>query len=505
MSQATGSVVETESRPCRSVPFAKGSVEWQAWDRQLSDDDVARVVVAALPDLDLRPLWKSYSGRGSLPYSPELLLAMVLVEKPRGRASPSQWPRDQRDSIALQWIGQGIPPARSVWSEFRDRRAPFLDGWNEQVLRRAIANGLRDGSQAATDGTLIAACASRQRLVNQSQITSRWEQLDAACAPDLRQEPVAKKSSWMAGTPAGREQQRARSLRAQELLQPRLAANARQCPSERLPEKRVVISVSDPEAALGLDKFKVFRPLYDTLLLIDRHRPLILGEDVFAQSPDTSRLVPILERTRPLTGRLPQCVAADAGFLTALNLAHRPALGVDLIGPWKENDFSERHRKPAKQSTTDQFVWPPDEHAYECPAGQRWPRIGRETRTRAGDQVEHLERFRAEASGCSACSLRTACTTSRDGRQLRRSEYEDVIQAHRAKMATPTAKAILKTRGQVAERGFADLKEHRQLRRHTGRSLTRAKTDVGLAVLIHNLLTLEKYLARTSQSPGASP
>ncbi len=505
MSQATGSIGETESRPCRSVPFPKGSLEWQAWDQPLSDGDLAHVVVAALPDLDLRPLWKSSSGRGSRPYSPELLLAMVLVEKQRGRASPSQWHRDQRDRLALQWIGQGIPPTRSVWSEFRDRLAPFWDGWNEQVLRRAITNGLRDGSPAATDGTRIAACASRHRWVNQSQITSRLEQLDAACTQDLRQEPVAKKSGWLAGTPAGRVPQRARDLRAQELLPPRVAANARQCPSERLPEKRVVISVSDPEAALGLDQFKVFRPLYDTLLLIDRHRPLILGDDVFAQSPDTSLLIPILERTRPLTGRLPQSVAADAGFLTALNLAHRQTLGVELIGPWKENDFSEQNRKPAKQFTKDQFVWPPDEHAYECPAGQRWPRIGRETRTRAGDQVEHLERFRAEASVCSACSLRTACTTSRDGRQLRRSEHEDVIPAHRAKMATPAAKAILKTRGQVSERGFADLKEHRQLRRHTGRSLTRAKTDVGLAVLIHNLLTLEKYLARSSPSLAESP
>ena len=214
MSQATGSVLETESRPCRSVPFPKGSMEWQAWDQQLADDDVARVVLASLPDLDLRPLWKSYSGRGSLPYSPELLLAMVLVEKQRGRASPSQWHRDQQDSIALKWIGQGIQPARSVWYEFRDRLAPFLDGWNEQVLRRAITSGLSDGSQAATDGTLIAACASRHRLVNQSQITSRLEQLDAACAQDLRQEPIAKKvRGWPGRLAVGSNSGRATSAR----------------------------------------------------------------------------------------------------------------------------------------------------------------------------------------------------------------------------------------------------------------------------------------------------
>jgi transposase len=202
MSQATGIVGEKEPRRCRPMPCPRGSVEWEAWDRQLAEDAVARLVVEALPSLDLEPLWNSYSGRGSLPFSPELLLAMVLVEKQRGRSSPSQWHRDQRDSVALLWIGQGIQPARSVWYEFRDRLAPFLDDWNEQVLRRAIESGLTDNSEAAADGTLIAASASRHRLVNQSQITSRLEELDAACARDLRGELVEKKvSGWPARLP----------------------------------------------------------------------------------------------------------------------------------------------------------------------------------------------------------------------------------------------------------------------------------------------------------------
>ena len=267
----------------------------------------------------------------------------------------------------------------------------------------------------------------------------------------------------------------------------------------------MVISVSDPEAALGPDKFKVFRPLYDTMLLIDRHSPLILGYDVFAQSQDTSLLIPTLERTRQLTGRLPSRVAVDAGFVTALNLAQCQTLGVELIGPWKENDFSAARRKPAPQFSKDQFVWHPAEHAYECPAGQRLTYLGSETRARAGDQEERLERFRAAPAVCAACALRAGCTTSQHGRQLRRSEHEDLIDAHRAKMTTPEAKAILKTRGQVAERGFADLKEHRQLRRHTGRTPTRAKTDVALAVLIHNLLIVHQHAAKGSTIRGASP
>ena len=82
---------------------------------------------------------------------------------------------------------------------------------------------------------------------------------------------------------------------------------------------------------------------------------------------------------------------------------------------------------------------------------------------------------------------------------MRRGQYEDHVSAHRIKMETPEAKAISKKRGQVIERCFADAKEHRGLRRHTGRGLPRAKTDTGLTVLIHNLVVIQKALA--SQNP----
>jgi hypothetical protein len=505
MPQDTEGACGTEPRKWRLSPNQPKSAGWEAWDQQLAADDPARLVMAALPRLDLGPLRESYAGRGSLPYCPELMLVMVLIEKQRGRASPSQWHGDQRDSVALLWAGQGIQPSRSVWYAFRDRIAPFLEDWNATVLRYAVESGYTDASEGATDGTLIAAAASRHRLVNQQQITSRLEELDTACQQDLRQDPVAKKS-WMANTPSGRLQQVKRYQRAQGALQLRLAANARKRPSDRLPEKRVVISVSDPEAALGPDKFKVFRPLYDTLLLVDRQSPLILGYDVFAHSQDTALLVPILERTRQLTGRMPHRVAADAGFITGMNLAQCSALSVELIGPWKENDFSAARREPATLFTKDEFVWQPDDRSYQCPAGERLARIGSETRQRAGDQVEHYDRFATKKGICSACSLRAKCTTGQHGRQLRRSEHEELILAHRNKMATDQAKAISKTRGQIVERAFADLKEHRQLRSHTGRKLTRAKTDVALAVLIHNLLTVHKADAkRTSLKARETP
>jgi hypothetical protein len=72
-------------------------------------------------------------------------------------------------------------------------------------------------------------------------------------------------------------------------------------------------------------------------------------------------------------------------------------------------------------------------------------------------------------------------------------------------METPDAKAFMRRRGQTAEHGFADLKEHRKVRRMTGRGLDRAKAEVGTCVLTHNLLALHKHLSSKAAAMPAGP
>ena len=55
------------------------------------------------------------------------------------------------------------------------------------------------------------------------------------------------------------------------------------------------------------------------------------------------------------------------------------------------------------------------------------------------------------------------------------------------------AKAVYRLRGQTIEIVFADLKEHRGLRRFSGHGLTRARTELALEVLVHNLLVLHRF------------
>ena len=163
-----------------------------------------------------------------------------------------------------------------------------------------------------------------------------------------------------------------------------------------------------------------------------------------------------------------------------------------LYGPWKANDVSVPKAIPLFTKT--QFQWLPELDTYRCPAGHVLKRVGRETCGRSGGREEVVVRYGVKGSTCHACPLRPQCTTSqKGGRSIRRSEHEDVIIAHQAWMETQEAKAVYRLRGQTIEIVFADLKEHRGLRRFSGHGLTRARTELALEVLVHNLLVLHRF------------
>ena len=75
-------------------------------------------------------------------------------------------------------------------------------------------------------------------------------------------------------------------------------------------------------------------------------------------------------------------------------------------------------------------------------------------------------------------------------------EHEDLVDELRARMSTPEAKSLYKLRRQTVELCYADLKEHRRLRRFHHYGPQRDRGEIGAAVLAYNLLVLWKNLKK---------
>jgi transposase len=479
-------------------PWNEESESWRQLDEKLPGDHLAREIRDAMSHLDLTPLYRTYRGVGKAPYRPDLMLAMVFFELRRGRPKPSQWHRDTQENYPLWWLGFGIQPSRSSWYEFRHRSGPCLDTLNASLLQQAVDHDLTTAQRGALDGSAVAANASRRRLINDERLQYRLQQLEAVAQDEAQGEETQALPGWMAKTPAGRRRQHDRYTQAQDQLAVSQAANENRPPSHRRAPDKVVVSPGDPEAALGLDKDGVYRPLYTVQTIRDVNSPLILAYEVFAQASDAATLPVMLWRLQQLTGRALYDLLVDCGYVTALDLAECAAQNVTVYGPWKENDWSQP--KTPSLFNKDRFTWHGDLDAYRCPAGHLLKRSGRHKRECSGGREVVEWTYRGEASTCQACPLREQCTASKkNGRSVQRSEHEDLIIAHRAWMETAEAKAVYRLRGQTIEIVFADVKEHRGLRRFSGHGLTRVRTEFALEVLLHNLLVVHRSLKQKTE------
>jgi len=303
----------------------------------------------------------------------------------------------------------------------------------------------------------------------------------------------------MAKTPAGRRGQQRRLGEARGRMNQLQAYNRGKRASKRKDAGKVVVSLSDPEAAVGRDKEKVYRPLYNVQVADDLDSPFVLGYAVLARQNDAGALGPLLGRVGRSLGHPLGVVLVDGSYTGGADLAAAEAAGVTLYGP------PPADAPAAGQFPKGAFAWVAHEQTYACPQGHRLglERVSRQKRSTPEQVV--VSHFRCPPAHCAGCPVRQRCTPNpARGRSVSRGEHEGLTEALRARMATEPARALYRLRSQTVELVNADWKEHRQLRRFSGRGLRRARIEVGLVVVSHNLLTLSSQ-EKKAQAAATPP
>jgi hypothetical protein len=269
----------------------------------------------------------------------------------------------------------------------------------------------------------------------------------------------------------------------------------RQRKAKRRSAEQIKICPSEPEAALGKDKLKVFRPLYNTQIVQDLDSPFVLGYGVYASVTDAGLLPPMLERTVELTGRGLEELLTDGIYARLLDVRCCREQGIQLYAPVTLASMPERTKSKDKDTEKaigkEQFVWVASQHTYRCPQGHllQLERCCAEER-RDGEQVM-VEQYRCAAEHCRDCPLARRCTSRPDkGRTVKRMQGQELLDEVGARMATTEGKQRYQKRSQTVELRHADFRAHRGLDRFRSYGLRYGQSLIGLLVLAHNGLAL---------------
>jgi transposase len=157
----------------------------------LPEDHLARFVIEIVDQLDLSSLKAAYAGRGSQPYNPEMLLALLFYGYATGVFSSRKLERSTYDSVAFRFIAANAHPDHDTIAVFRKRFLPQLKALFVQILLIAEQAGVLKLGTVSLDGTKVKANASKHKALSYAHACKLEEQLKTEVAQLLRQAEAA--------------------------------------------------------------------------------------------------------------------------------------------------------------------------------------------------------------------------------------------------------------------------------------------------------------------------
>lgn len=148
----------------------------------LPEDHLARFVVEIVNMMDLRDVYSRYSGKGSAPYDPKLLLSLIFYGYSTGVFSSRKIEKSTYDSVSFRFIAGNHHPDHDTISSFRKKFLPELKGWFKEILLIGNELGLIKLGNIFIDGSKVQANASKHKAMSYKRMKQLEEKL--ACEID---------------------------------------------------------------------------------------------------------------------------------------------------------------------------------------------------------------------------------------------------------------------------------------------------------------------------------
>ncbi len=338
---------------------------------------MARFVVEIVEQLDLRALSAVYAGKGSKPYHPALLVALLFYGYATGVFSSRKLEKATYDSIAFRYICANTHPDHDTIAEFRKRFLKELEALFVEILLVAAEMGLVKLGTIALDGSKVKANASRHKALSWAYANKLEAQLQGEVQELLRLAEQADQGSLPQemDIPAElkrREQRLAAIARAKEEIQARAQARFEQeqaqfeekqaqreayekqtgkKPPGKKPkpptpgaQAKDQVNLTDEQSRIMPTAGGGFEQSYNVQAGVDVQTHLVVEQHVTPQPNDKQEIEPALAHIAQLPAELGQAesILADTGYFSEANVERCEEASIVPLIPEKR----EKHNVP---------------------------------------------------------------------------------------------------------------------------------------------------------------
>jgi transposase len=453
-------------------------------ERLIEEDHPARAIWEFVGRLDLSPYTeriRSVDGTAGRPaFDPQLLVSLWVYSYSRGVSSARAIERLCEHDPAYQWLTGMEGISAHTLSDFRVTHEDALHSLFVETLALLSSEGLITLERVMQDGTRVRACASSSGFRSKPRIeVFLKEARETVAALDAQSEEETSCQMQAAQERAKRERQE------------RLESALKEFDKLKAAKSRVNrVSTSDPDARVMKQAEGGSAPSYNVQISTDAEHSVIVGIEVTQAGSDYQQLTPAIERLEQTLGCTPDQVVVDGGYISSNNIVKMDKRGIELIGPEPRGNASKVNRRKSYQHhgvspgyEASKFVYDEATNTYVCPQGKRLPYY-------AKYEYHGTMRYRYKASeqDCQTCPAKSqCCPRTRHGRSIEQLESLPEIAAFRKKMQTDEAKAIYRTRPQVAEFPNLWLKAKFGLRQFSVRGVDKVRAESLWAAITYDI------------------
>lgn len=339
-------------------------------------------------NLDLSALLASYGGpaRGTVPYDPKLLTAILLYGYCSGVFSSRRIARKLEEDVAFRVLAADQRPDFRTISDFRKAHLRALSELFMQVLQMCQKAGLVKLGHVALDGTKIKANASKHKAMSYARMNKEEERLKREVEALLRQadeedeaedaEYGDKRGDELPEELAYREGRLKKIREAKEALEREAREEAEAKKAEREarekegpvrgrkpqepdpnPAPEAQKNFTDPESRImpsPSDK-KSFIQAYNCQAAVDGKAQIIVAADITQAANDKRQAVPMLNQVVANTGSVPRKLLMDAGYFSGKAVAAVEALGPEVFMPPNRQEHGRAAEAAGRGRIPDAF------------------------------------------------------------------------------------------------------------------------------------------------------
>ena len=431
----------------RGIEREQGYLLPPSMEEYVKEDNPVRAIDSYVESLDIGKLkFENAEGEvkpGQPAYPPRSLLKLYLYGYLHRTRSSRQLEAECERNLEVLWLLQGLKPSYKTIADFRKNNLKALKQVNQDFVQLCKELDLFGAELVGIDGSFFRGNVAKGSIFTTKRLQESLKRIEEDISGYLEElnqvdQEEAQHAQGKGDLKAKLEQLQQKQAKRKEQLQQLQESGETQ------------IAEVDQDARLLVKNGQVVAG-YNVQIAVDEKYKLIVVGEVTRDSDDTQQAAPMGIAAKQVLEVETLETVDDRGYFNGPQIKECLENGITpyIPEPDRQSEKILQGRFPRRD-----FQYNPTSNCYTCPGGKDLP-YKRDIQKKE-DRVIWI--YQSSSQECAACPLKDKCLPAKTNfRTVTRWEHEDILEAHRQRMAEMGAEKMRKRMG-LCEHPFGTLK-----------------------------------------------